>query len=130
MCEKVGQGCACRLALTLSRMEALRELDVSHNTLRVLPDAVASLPRLRVLSAAGNALTSLPALPPGGWGELEELDLRDNALRLLPIAALEALPFLRKVWLAGNALDEPALSAALSSRLARAGILQDLEPRH
>ena len=40
MCEKVGGPCVCRLALSLSRMPHLTALDLSHNSLTRLPDAV------------------------------------------------------------------------------------------
>ncbi len=54
MCEKLGQGCACRLALSLSRMALVESVDISNNKLPVLPDSVWNLPKLRSLDASGE----------------------------------------------------------------------------
>jgi len=111
MCERVGSGCACRLAQPLSRMPLLQVLDLSANALPTLPDEVlASLPALRELRLADNALTELrlPADSASMLGSLEVLDLRRNRLALvgLRLPLLEALPRLRALRLAGNAALE------------------------
>ena len=78
MCEQVGRGCACRLALALERMPLLEEVDVGGNALPQLPDALLALPRLRVLRAAGNALQALPRSL-AACAALEALDVGGSA---------------------------------------------------
>lgn len=54
MCEKVGQGCACRLALSLERMPKLAVLDISSNALPIVPDSLWGLGgSLEALNLAG-----------------------------------------------------------------------------
>ena len=53
MCEKLQQACACRLAVVVSRLTNLEELDVRDNGLDALPEAIFELPKLRVLQADG-----------------------------------------------------------------------------
>jgi Leucine-rich repeat (LRR) protein len=110
MCEQLGKGCACRLALTLGRMQLLEHVDVSCNALPALPEELLQLPRLRLLQARGNALTALGSSSSSSWGAvaLEELDLRDNALRELPGQQLAALPRLQRLLCSGNPLSEAA----------------------
>lgn len=72
---------------------SLRELDLSKNHLRLLPDNFGALVNLRSLDLLGNQLKSLPS----SFSELKQLqwlDLKDNQLE----------PELNKV--AGNCLDE------------------------
>ena len=111
MCASLGGGCACRLALTLSRLEALEELDVSGNALPALPDAAFEPRALRRVAAARNALAALPRALRGA-AALEELDVRDNRLAALPLEDLAALPRLRRVRAAGNPLTPAARGAA------------------
>ncbi|NXF82283.1 TPBGL protein, partial [Sclerurus mexicanus] len=87
--------------MALQGLPALRTLDLSHNPLLSLNQALLAAPleeqlalalrnlTLRRLELAGNALRALPAalLPPG----LEELDLRNNSLQRLAAAELRSL---------------------------------------
>lgn len=47
----------CRLAVHVSRLTGLRELDVSDNGLGVLPDGVFDLPELERLDVSGELPT-------------------------------------------------------------------------
>ncbi len=126
MCEKVGAGCACRLALSIGRMAALEHVDISGNALPVLPDSLFSLARLRVLRAADNQLAQVRAEDVARLTSLEELDLRGNALKALPLAALDRLPQLRRVLVAGNPGAQPAGAGypeLSGSRLVARGVL-------
>ena len=118
LCGSFPGGCACRLALALSRHgAALEELDVSDAALPALPDAVGELRALRVLRAPRNRLAALPAALRGARA-LEELDVRDNALAALPLDLLRALPALRRVRASGNPLSKGARDAASAQGLA------------
>ena len=58
MCGSFGGGCACRLALALSRAPALEEIDVRDSALPTLPlEALEALPSLKRVRAEGNALS-------------------------------------------------------------------------
>lgn len=66
MCEKLGYGCACRLALALERCSQLQLIDISENLLPLLPDSLWSstfTKSLEILKCNNNRLTSL-SLPP------------------------------------------------------------------
>ena len=105
MCEHASKGCACRLSLTLERMVQLEDLDVSKNSLPVLPDSLFSiLPRIRNVNASLNSLQALPSSL-GHCKTLEVLDLRDNNLETLPLSALEGLPRLKSLLVGGNPLS-------------------------
>lgn len=105
MCERVGEACACRLALVLARAPQLQRLDLSSNRLPALPDAAFALCRLTHLDASRNALRELPPLV-AGLRALQVLDLSHNQLQALPERELEALPDLRELRVAHNpALD-------------------------
>lgn len=54
MCAKIGEACVCRLAVHLSRLGKLRELDVAQNDLGVLPEPVFELPALEHLDVSGE----------------------------------------------------------------------------
>lgn len=150
MCAKVGRGCACRVALSLSRMPRLRMVDLSANALPDLPDSLAQLPALEELHLQDNELTGLAVLAraaPGALSRLRVLDLRRNKIgRLwkpgaspgpasalhgdegLPLAALEALDSLQEVRLEGNPILKhgPSVSALQSSLLDVRGVFKDL----
>lgn len=54
MCAKLGEACVCRLALTISRLPGLQELDLADNDLGVLPESVFELPGLESLDISGK----------------------------------------------------------------------------
>lgn len=60
MCEKVGKGCACRLALTLGRLSKIERLDISGNSLEIFPDSLFQLATLKELDISGNPIKALP----------------------------------------------------------------------
>lgn len=111
MCEQVGRGCACRLALSLSRMRALRRVDVARNALPTLPASLFELPALEAVSAGGNALREFPAAALQS-PTLVALDLSGNAISAVPWEAWAAAATpaaatggggaLRRVVLTGN----------------------------
>ena len=117
--------------------QSLEILDVSGNALETLPEALAALPRLRIVFASANRFTALPevlgrcaqlemvgfksnriqevldaALPP----RLRWLILTDNALEQLP-EALGERPHLQKLALAGNRLRALPQSLAQARQL-------------
>jgi Leucine-rich repeat (LRR) protein len=123
MCEKVGGPCICRMALSLSRMAALRSLELADNNLVALPDTVWGYPAapdtagaqvlaLERLVLRNNRFQHLP--PSAGLGRaadsLQELDLRWN--NLASAAAFESwLPRmrgLRKLLIGGNPICQLA----------------------
>ena len=56
MCAKLGGACVCRLAVHLSRLGNLRELDIAENGLGILPGPVFELPKLEHLDVSGEWL--------------------------------------------------------------------------
>lgn len=52
----------CRLAVTVSRLPGLRELDIANNDLGMLPESVFELPALEQLDISGKLWYLLPAL--------------------------------------------------------------------
>ncbi len=101
MCEKVSQGCACRLALSLSRLEQLQCLDISDNKLSILPESLWQPPlttSLTVLNISRNNLRKLPS-ELGYLRKLSVLDVRFNALGVeaVPWAELRSLPLLKHI---------------------------------
>lgn len=54
MCAKLGEACLCRLAVHLSRLSGLRELDVAENDLGILPEPVFELTELETLDISGG----------------------------------------------------------------------------
>ena len=79
-------------------------LDLRHNFLPALPEAVLALAQLTALDASNNRLEGLPgealvrALP-----ALKKLNVSNNRLEKLPMEALLALPALKELDCAGNA---------------------------
>ncbi|CAM9855322.1 unnamed protein product [Ectocarpus sp. 12 AP-2014] len=100
MCAKIGEACVCRLAVHLSRLGKLTELDVAENDLGVLPEPVFELPALEHLDVSGNGLKDLPASV-AALSSLRTLRLSDNALTALP-KELALLPLLTEVHVDGN----------------------------
>jgi hypothetical protein len=68
MCERIGQGCACRLALSLDRMPLVHTVDVRGNKLPVLPDSVWTRPQLVTLVASGACDSAGKGRGRGGEG--------------------------------------------------------------
>ncbi|CAM9877208.1 unnamed protein product [Scytosiphon promiscuus] len=115
MCAKLGEACLCRLAVHLSRLGGLRELDIAGNELGMLPEPVFELPALEHLDASGNALKDLPA-GIAALSSLRTLRLTDNFLTALP-AELASLPSLTEVHLGGNSgLDVEKVADMLRDR--------------
>ncbi|XP_049772854.1 protein artichoke [Schistocerca cancellata] len=85
----------------------LETLDMSHNVLEELPEAVARLPSLRALDASHNRLVALPAqgLTAAGLPALTELSLARNRLTLLRTGAFSGLPRLSLLDLENNWLE-------------------------
>ncbi|KAG7395634.1 hypothetical protein PHYBOEH_003391 [Phytophthora boehmeriae] len=108
MCEHVGDACVCRLALALERVPRLQQLILANNQLRALPDAVFALSFLSHLDLKQNRLQVL-STDVSKLTELEFLDIRDNQLETLPVQALEQMPKLQALKIAGN----PTLIRAL-----------------
>ena len=54
MCAKLGGACVCKLAVHLSRLGGLRELDIAENDLGMLPESVFQLPELEHLDISGG----------------------------------------------------------------------------
>lgn len=53
MCAKLGDACVCRLAVHVSRLGGLRQLDIAENELGALPESVFELPGLAGLDISG-----------------------------------------------------------------------------
>ena len=113
VCRVASQACACKVALTVSRCRKLRDIDLSHAGLDVLPPAIAHARRLERLNLAGNLLTASDVSNAG----LEDckavwVDLRENS-KLEPAdldwAAIARMPRLEEVVVsATSAFDETA----------------------
>ena len=150
MCARAGGGCACRLAAVLDGLQGarLRSLELARNALPLLPAAVWRREGLVRLDASANALQSLgldeelaapapaaasvqppqppqplqpPPLPPPLL-ELEEVDLRSNALRAAALAPLlrdaRRFPRLARLLVAGNPAAEELRALAARGALA------------
>lgn len=106
MCAKLGEVCVCRLAVHVSRLSGLRELDISDNDLGVLPDSVFELPELEHLDVSGEN-EKPPCAPPFLY---ELLLLLLSCLLLLLVIA----PFLSAVCLQTQALRMISLDLSVS----------------
>ena len=124
MCEQVGRGCACRLALSMGRMTQLQVIDISRNSLPKLPDSLWGLERLRVLSLADNALTVLP-IEVQLLKNLEVIDLSGNKLETLPWGSFFALDKLKRIVISRNPLRSDELERAKHILPSTVSIIQD-----
>jgi hypothetical protein len=115
MCEHVGGGCACRVALSVGRMPCLTGVDLADNGLPTLPDSLWDLPHLAALAAGGNRLAAFPAAGLTRLPSLAALDVSHNAIASVPWEQLAGHPSLRLLVLSGNPLSpgEVARGAAL-----------------
>ena len=115
MCAKLGGACVCRLAVHLSRLGKLRELDVAENGLGILPEPVYELSSLEHLDVSGNGLKDLSASV-AALSSLRTLRLSDNALTTLP-TELALLPRLAELYVGGNdGLDREGVAEVLRQR--------------
>lgn len=75
-------GCACKLALSLGRLEHIKELDISNNRLPILPDSLWLPPVALCLEDLNISRNALQALPTGiaNLARLRSLDARHNKL--------------------------------------------------
>jgi Leucine-rich repeat (LRR) protein len=109
---------------------ALVSLNLSCNRLRVLPERVRSLSRLRLLDLGHNELAELPAAV-AALGRLEFLYVHDNRVRALP--PLGALARLRYLNLGDNPLaalpELPELEELHADGLAPAALAAPAPPR-
>lgn len=94
---------------------ALRTVDLSHNKLKTLPEAISTWSGLRTLLCEDNALASIPQAI-GSMVVLERLTLRTNSIQSLP-AEVSQLGKLRTLSLEGNKLG-PALPDVFAGDLA------------
>ena len=125
MCEKVTAGCACKLALSLSRLQCLRVLDISHNRLTVLPDSLWSSSIAKSLTTLDISHNVLPSLPDNltTLSNLEELDISHNVLQshTVPWEKLALMSSLRRLSiLKGN---HPSCGPAVEKLATRCPIL-------
>ncbi|CAM9973889.1 unnamed protein product, partial [Phaeothamnion confervicola] len=86
-CEHVGGPCTCRLAMSLEKVQNVEVLDISDNSLKVLPDVICALQKLRHLDLSGNELSTLPR-GLGGLPHLEVLRTAGNPLSAKELSAL------------------------------------------
>lgn len=120
MCENVGERCACKLALWLSRhpLPNLEVLDLSRNHLRFLPEPVFRLLQLRTLDVSHNKLTEIPAAA-ACLIHLEEINVSGNFdITDLPTELL-SLPSLRTITVfdAESHVEMQAHASALARRV-------------
>ncbi len=79
-------------------------LDISHNQISRIPEAIGELRRLRILNVVGNDITELPDTL-GGLLSLEELRCLWTPLQTFP-RGFSGHPSLRELNLRGTALSE------------------------
>ena len=104
---------ACALAAVPASMRgcaALVRLDLSHNAIEDVPDAVASgLTSLTHVNVRGNALRRFPAgFALGAGAKLRVLDARENAIERVPgVDVLGRCVVLQELFLGSNKLAGP-----------------------
>jgi Leucine-rich repeat (LRR) protein len=107
MCERRGEGCACRADLSLSRTAQLQHLEVANNKLHMLPHSLWKLQNLKMLDVSGardnelfrfvlmlpndslvlcDAGNNIVVLPPDLYAlkDLEVLNASNNKLTTFP----------------------------------------------
>ena len=115
MCEHVGKGCACRLALALERARGLTRLDISGNQLPLLPPSLRTLSSLTHLDLSGNALTQLGDV--SALVQLQVLSVRGNPrLTLDGLAGVAVLPHLRSVDVRGTRITQSEAAGLFANR--------------
>lgn len=92
-----------QVASKLSGLRLLQRLDLSHNALTSLPDALGQLSALRLVDLSHNRLPSVPACV-WAWRGLEVLNLSHNRLAALPEARMAAESTLRELDVSHNHL--------------------------
>ncbi|EQC37229.1 TKL protein kinase [Saprolegnia diclina VS20] len=98
------------LPLDVKAMPSLAVLNMTDNNLASVP--VDSITKVRQLLLAGNALTSMPEVPP----TVQILDLSRNKLTSFPYTAL-SVTGLQELWLQGNALSNVVLDDTQTTQL-------------
>lgn len=91
------------LAPLLRLADTLEVLDLSGNALQALPEAIASLHRLRILFCSDNRFSELPAML-GSCRNLDTLGFKANQISHVPPSALA--PTLRWLILTDNRLSK------------------------
>uniref|UniRef100_A0A8B9ZFZ3 Leucine-rich repeat protein SHOC-2 n=1 Tax=Anas platyrhynchos TaxID=8839 RepID=A0A8B9ZFZ3_ANAPL len=86
-------------------MVCLRELDISHNAVKEMPESIGELEYLVHLIANNNDISQLPKSITS-LRNLQHLDLSENRLKSLP-AGLHHLHMLKDINFDGNSLSEP-----------------------
>lgn len=121
-------GCAraAQCLESLAVCSSLKHLSLSGCSLSALPPSIAELRALTTLLLSENSLVALPTETVEALTNLEELDIRNNALTHLP-PQLGFMPRLRSLSLEGNILrtmrrtvlerGTPALLEYLRSRM-------------
>ena len=108
------------LPASLSALQNLRVLNVSHNQLTQWSPALGACPHLVRLLLHDNAISTpgLGTAPLGKYPSLQMLNLSNNALSTLPAVQPNAFPVLTKLYLGGNQLSSlsPTLSVITSLR--------------
>jgi hypothetical protein len=110
-----------KLPESLASLTQLQVLSLSNNQLRELPESLASLTQLQVLDLSNNQLRELPESL-ASLTQLQRLDLSNNQLRELP-EALASLTQLQRLDLDNNQLSE--LPEALASLTQLQGLYLD-----
>lgn len=111
---------------SLRACTALKHLCLSGCSISVFPPSIESLVALSTLLLSDNSISEFPTAPLATLTNLEELDIRNNALAQLP-PQLALMPRLRSLSVEGNMLRSirrtviergtPALLEYLKSRL-------------
>ncbi|GFS01023.1 protein flightless-1 homolog [Elysia marginata] len=93
----------------LDTLTNLQEVDLSHNNLPRVPEALYKLDSLKRLNLSSNEITEL-SLMIDIWTKMETLNLSRNKLKAIP-TSLHKLVSLKKLYLNGNQLDFEGIPA-------------------